>query len=295
MPEAVKEVTELSPDTPTEEIIKNTPKEEAEPSQEPSPEEQPSEETPEPTEKVEKTPEEESDEGQGKPIPYNRFKEVNDERKTLKSENEEIRAELEELHEILSDQEVVNFIKSRKEAPAKPDFSGLVKDLDLTTQEGWLEAQYRVAQLAAKQATQPVEGKIKEREISEKLDSQKVEAEKLAKEVFEIEYGDEAKDLENPETAVGKIASYIDKHPEKKSLIVQGILSKSDILRLALSEENHKRVEQKGIQKEKKRQEDLKSAAMEGEAGVTIEDYPQPDWSTQRITEWLQKHPNVKL
>jgi len=237
----------------------------------------------------------------GKPIPYQRFKEVNDKYKQIKTELEELREAQSQFDSLLQDPEVLRTIRKKQgytEEAINAEL-GVNKvqegEIDLSTTEGWkklIQNEIQQALNPVKQTLTEAQRKEQERELFTRLDNEKVEAEKVCKESYGIEYGDE-KDAKDPSTGAGKIFLYIEKHPEKAKLASQGFLSKADLLRLAIAEEGVKLGEKKGEKKEKERQTKLKAVAMEGESQAQADDFPDPSWSTQRIVEWRQKHPNA--
>ena len=254
----------------------------------------------------------------GKPIPYPRFKEVNDEKNTLKTELDELKDAQSKFDAILEDPEVLRAIRKKQgltdeaidkelgvapKTEAKPDrmaeIKALIGDADLSTTDGWLSALATVAEHFSNKSVAPIQKTLTESQKQEqvrttntRLEKEATEAAEVCKETFGIEYGDE-KDAKDPNTGAGKILVYLNKYPEKVQLATEGRLSKTDLLRLAMSEEGVKILEKKGETKEKKRQTTLKKAAMEGEAETQGEDYPQADWPTEKIIAWKEKHPNA--
>ena len=277
---------------------------------EPSPETEPqegAEETPAEGEK----PETEAPEGEavedGKPIPYQRFKQVNEERKQFKTELDELREAQGKFDALLQDPEVLKVIRKKQgftdeaiESELKE--SGITPEpkpgqFDLSTEKGWRD----LIRNEIQQALFPVQKTLTEtqrmeqtRQMNARFETEKVEASKICKEVYGIEYGDE-KNPTDSTTGAGKIFAYIEKHPEKSKMAGMGYLSKTDLLRLAIAEEGVKLGEKKGEAKVKERQAKLKAAAMEGEVGTQTEDYPQPDWPSHKIIEWKEKHPNASI
>lgn len=261
------------------------------------------------------TDEDELDKGikEGQAIPYDRFKKVNEERKQLKNrikEFEESQGTDEELDAILKDPEVAALILKKqgftdqaiaekfKEAGIETK-KGDDKEptFDLTTVEGWDKKIEHTLNKLLEKRLGPVEKSLNEtqtkeqmRVFSQRMDKEKSEAETLAKE-FGIEYGDE-KNAKDPTTASGKIMNYLTKHPEKAQAAAHGILSKSDLLRLAIGEEGVKLGEKKGEKAEKDRIARLKQAAMEGEAEVTTDKVPDKNSSTEDILAYKHKHPD---
>lgn len=305
------EVADVTAESSINDILSNSPDAQSDKEATPS---TPSVET-EPQESAEGTPAEgvktetETPESEmvedGKPIPYQRFKQVNEEKKQLKTELEELRQTQSQFEALLEKPEVLKAIRKAqgftdeaieselKETGAVPEpKSG---EFDFSQEKGWKDFIKNEIQ----QALYPVQKTLTEtqkleqtRQMNARFETEKVEASKVCKDVYGIEYGDE-KDAKDPSTGAGKILLYIEKHPEKAKMAGLGYLSKTDLLRLAISEEGVKLGEKKGETKEKERQAKIKASAMEGEAETQTADYPQADWSSQRIVEWKSKHPNA--
>jgi len=332
MPETSIVVKELNEDTSTEDILKQSPdaQEDAKSSSEATSDEGTSDATGEvdktqeveagaETEKSEEEKEEDALLKSKNPIPYQRFSQTVKQRNEFKKQVEQFQQEREEL---LSDPDVLRVVLSKqgyseqqvdqqlkkmgfetpeqeKESEGVPGqkqaLKDLVKDLDLTTTDGWLEAQYRIAQkIADEKAKENIKqydnSKVHQKEIDNFISTQENEAKKLCENTYKIPYGEAGKDEKNPSTAVGKISSYLDKHPEDASL------GHVKLLRLALSEEGFKLGEQKGKEEEKKRLAKLKNVAMESDDVTTGKDEtPNADWSEQRILDFRKKHPDYQL
>lgn len=241
----------------------------------------------------------------GQSIPYERFKQWNEKSKTLKSELDTMKAENEEVAELLNNPEVFKSVlkakgitdpnilsQKMKEAgfeteesiPKKELFRKLGDGLDLTTQEGWFEMMERMVGHFSKEAIQPIEQKLTQKEVQSYVESQESEAKKLSKETYGIEYGVSGKDEKNINTAVGKMAAYLSKHPEDARL------GHVKVLRLALADEGVKLGEKKGLQKEKERLRSLKTSAMEDDAQVTRDGSPNSEWSVSEILAWRRKN-----
>lgn len=273
------------------------------------------------TGKVEKTgpivsDEDELDKGikEGQAIPYDRFKKVNEERKQLKNrikEFEDNQGTDEELDIILKDPEVAALILKKqgftdqaiaekfKEAGIEAK-KGDDKEptFDLTTVEGWDKKIEHILNKLLEKRLGPVEKSLNDTQTKEqmrvfgqRMDKEKSEAEKLAKDTYGIEYGDE-KDAKDPTTAAGKIMGYLQKHPEKVQAAAHGILSKSDLLRLAIAEEGVKLGEKKGEKAEKDRVSKVRQAAMEGGQEITIDKPPDKNSSHEYIAAYHDKYPD---
>lgn len=321
MPEATV-IPEVNANSSTEDIVKAAgDAREATDAEASTADEQGTEGQEDTTGKVEKTDQTVSDEDEldkgikeGQAIPYDRFKKVNEERKQLKNrikEFEDNQGTDEELEAILKDPEVAALILKKqgftdqaiaekfKEAGIEAK-KGDDKEptFDLTTVEGWEKKNEHMINQALDKRLGPVEKSLNEtqtkeqmRIFSQRMDKEKSEAETLAKEVYGIEYGDE-KDTKDPTTGAGKVMNYLAKHPEKVQAAAHGILSKSDLLRLAIGEEGVKLGEKKGEKAEKDRVNKVKQAAMEGEVEVTTDKVPDKNSSTEDILAYKHKHPD---
>lgn len=325
----VKEQTDVKPelnqDTPTEEILKNSPdaQEEVKSSSESSADEQQADKTGE----VDKTQvsaeeqeakEEESLLAKNQPIPYDRFKKIIDSRNELRKKAQEFEKERQELYsdpDVLrvvlkkngfNEKEISEYLKNQgfeaggeeKKDESQDDvskqLSDLTKDLDLSTTEGWSLYQYRIAQRAAEDNIKKALAEYQKREKTEKenkaiVEKDEKEAREISEKMFKIPFGESPKDNKNLNTAVGKIYRYLETHPQHIGL------GHTTLLRLALSEEGFKLGERKGKESELKRQSALKSAAVESnetnnvdESNLTPAD--MRDWSSQRIIEWNRKY-----
>ena len=241
----------------------------------------------------------------GRPIPYERFKSVIDKKNSIKTEFETLKAENEEIGEILNNPIVFKAVlqakgitdpkiladkmreagfESKDEVPKKELFKQLSQGLDLTTQDGWFEMMERIFQHYSKSALEPIEKKLNEKETQSYIIAQETEAKKISKDVYGIEYGESGKDEKNPNTAVGKMSAYLSKHPEDARL------GHVKILRLALAEEGVKLGEKKGITKEKERNTRLKVSAMEDDGQVVKDGTPNASWSVSEIMAYRRKH-----
>ena len=251
------------------------------------------------------TPEEGTEEesvDEGKPIPYTRFKEVNEKMKEYKSKVEKMETDLSSVQDLMQDAEVLKLAMQRRGYDDK-SISKILKErgmmleeaesqYDLNTTEGWKKF---IADEIAKNVS-PIKSTLEQKEEAErkaKTDSwvkdQETQARAIAKDTFGIEFGIPGKDESNINTGVGKIAKYLAENPDDAGL------GHVKLLKLAMSGTAMQKAEAKGVQAEKARQEKLKSVAMEGDAVVTKDDIPQASWSIERILDWREKHPNAKI
>ena len=244
---------------------------------------------------------EESESEEGKAIPYERFKQVNDKMKELETQAERYDADVAEMQEVLKDPEILSVIMKKRgytdEAISnymaeKGIQKPVQKDLNLETQEGW---QQLIEQKIAEKLN-PLNHQLSEiQQEKQRLESQRwaetqrKEAEKLATEVYNLTYGDETKDVNNTETAVGKISSYLRANPEDAKL------GHAKLLKLAIATEGFKVAKEQGKKEETERQQKVKSAAMESDAFHTKEETPDKDWPIERVLEYAEKHPDYKL
>ena len=326
----VKKQGGLNENTSTEEILKQSPdaQAEAKAAEESSTSKEQTDETGEvvKTQEEDNVSVEEKEESEllakNQAIPYQRFQKTIQQRNELKTKIQELEQEREERERYLSDPDVLRVVLSKQgknEAEIKSilqengivdngnkvnsqggqdditkQLGELAKDLDLNTVEGWGMYQYRIAQLAAEnkakeQITAYDKSKSDQENIKTFITEQEKQAKKLSEETYKIPYGESGKDERNPKTAIGKIAQYLKNNPRDASL------GQVKLLRLAMSEEGFKLGESKGIDKEKKRQLALKSAAVESE-NVSAVDESQltpadmADWPTSKIIEWHQKY-----
>ncbi|MEN6414380.1 MAG: hypothetical protein ABFC84_16705 [Veillonellales bacterium] len=324
------EVKELNEDSPTEDILKQSPdaQEEAKNSPESSAGKEHSDATgdvekaqeEEAGAETEKSEEEKEEDGllQSKnPIPYQRFFKTIQQRNEIKKQLEDAQREREQL---LSDPDVIRVVLSKqgyneqqinqqlktmgfneeakKEETKKQNpeekLSELLKDLDLTTTDGWLKAQYRMAKkFAQDEAKASIEEydrqKVSQEQANNFVSTQEKEAKKLCEETYKLAYGENGKDENNLSTGVGKISKYLETHPEDARL------GHVKLLRLALSEEGFKLGERKGKEEEKSRLNKLKNAAIESDDVTTgKEETPNEEWSEGRILDYMKKHPDWK-
>ncbi len=268
------------------------------------------------SEEVEEEEDTEPIEGKdGEKIPIPRLNKVINQRNELRQETKDKDTQLEEYEEALSDPDVLRvvwkkqgksdeqIVKELKDRgfEGKPGEKVKTTEHDLSTVKGWDAKIASAIEQAIEKRIGPIDKKLtdtetktQEREFSERMSSEKTDAEKVSKE-FELEYGDEKKDIDNINSGVGKINAYLIKYPKKLEAIGNGLLTKSDILRLALAEKGLKLGVQKGVKKEKDRQEGLKQTAMEGGGDKAGEEVPNSNWSTDKILEWKEKHPDAQL
>ncbi len=296
MPEDVKiEETETTQETSPEETEQQPETGEVDKTQEET-----KEETQEETSKVE------GEEEESKPIPYKRFKEVNDKFRTVTDELEEMRADFEERDKLLknpdvyeavlrsqgiTDKNVIN--QKMQEVGLQPKletdegklFKQFAEGNDLNTQEGWMKTMWRMAQAIVKQEVSPISQSISERDKTEMIVKWESEAKELSTKLG-IEYGESGKTESDPNTAIGKIAGYIRLHPEDAKL------GHAKILRLAMSEEGHKLGEQRGIKKEKNRNESLRRSQFEDDNKIGKKKEPSADAPVSELMEWAEQNPD---
>ena len=247
---------------------------------------------------------------EGKPIPYDRFKKVNESYKSLKSEMEEV-DELFSHPEVykavliargITDKDIISqkmkevgFEQENKDNDSVDEdisdeiIEQLAKGLDLTKAKDYIKLQSRISRYEAKRTAEKEIGFVKNdiisRKVSEEISKMESEASRIAKEDYGIEYGTSGKDENNINTAVGKMDFYLKKHPEDAKL------GHVKVLRLALAEESIKLGEKKGVIKEKERLKSLKSSAFEGNDNFSED--KEPDGltaSTREILDWSRKH-----
>ncbi|RKY30078.1 MAG: hypothetical protein DRP74_07705 [Candidatus Omnitrophota bacterium] len=163
----------------------------------------------------------------------------------------------------------------------KPGGQEKQPQFDLSTPEGWQAyIDWRTQQVekrAAERIKQELEEKERRRQAEEWVRQQESEARKIAKEKYNLDYDTQAKPL---------MEKYLNKHPE------DAYLGHVKILRLAMSEEGIALGEQRGIQKEKQRQEKLKAASMEEQPLIAEDKVPDHNSSVEEILEYRRKHPD---
>ena len=248
------------------------------------------------------TPEKSDDEVVGDPIPYDRFKQVNDLKNQYETDLDKSRTDLKEVQESLKNPEVLRLVlKNRgysEEAISKymqeNDITEPQKipdtEHDFTSVEGWqdwFKSEMQKGLQPIQQALTRQEQNADQAENDRIYASQLKEAGELAKEVYGIEnFGDpnSKEDMANPETAVNKIDQYLKANPGDQGL---GMVRS---LKLAMSGQAIQQAEVKGAEKEKERQAKVKSAAMESESTTVSEESPDPNWSVDKIMEWRQTH-----
>jgi len=310
-----EQVSEIDENSSIDEILASHAEGEDPPAESPSEEVSPEENAGEATGgEPEQTPDaEEGDLKKGTPVPFERFSKVIQERNELREQGKEFEQLKQQIDAIYgnpntlravlkaqgySDAQVdkhfrdnnIDDVKAEPKTSTQETLASLTKDLDLETKEGWLEANYRIAQ---KVADERAEAKLEEydrksmskREAEKFIVDQEAEAKQLADEVFKIPYGESGKSEKDTKTAVGKIAAYLQRYPQ------DAYLGHVKLLRLAMSEEALKLGAQQAQEEEAKRQKDLKASAVESaEVPHGGEETPDENWSVQRIMEWRKKH-----
>lgn len=242
---------------------------------------------------------------EGQPIPYPRFKQVNDKLKGVEAELGEARGFFKHpdvframlIARGVTDKKVQDEklreagFEVKAEATSddgmKATLNKLKEGLDLSTQEGWAMYNWRISQLASKESLTPIQKKLSDREQSENSARSEAEARKLAKETFNLEYGEARKDEGNPNTAIGKMWAYLEKHPDHAGF------GHSVVLRLALSEEGYELGKQEGKKGEQARNEALKNSAMETGEETVREGEPTGDWTVNQLMNYKRTHPNA--
>lgn len=266
-----------------------------------------------------KSDEESADEGSEEerekksPIPYERFSKKVKQYNELKQQQEQLKVQLDDVLSVLQEPEVLElalqkkgytdeevgeyFTKNNLERKGKT----LVKEkdeestFDLNTSEGWEQKIKHIAQKIAEQIVseriKPIEGKLTKVEQAELIKKnedtirqQETEAKTLAKEKYELDYGVYGEDESNLNTAIGKMSVYLDNNPGDAKL---GYVK---VLKLAMADEAIAKGVSKGVQKERKRQEDLKSLSMESNETFTHDELPDPNWSVPKLLAWRAKH-----
>lgn len=219
-------------------------------------------------------PQKDGEPAEGQAVPYPRFKEINDAKNVLTEENRRIQSELEGIRDQLQKPDVLRALAAEMDKENKdPDFK-------LDTPEGWKE----MVRHEARKAKEEVAEQVTKLQVSMYLDKQENEARKLAQDVYKLDFGQNGQDESNPATAVGKMTSYINRHPEDANL---GYVK---ILKLAMAEEALGLGEQQGVLKERQRHEKLKQGAMEGGTQTSKGDEPGSDWPISRLLEWSRTH-----
>lgn len=217
---------------------------------------EPKQETEPQTGEVEKTQDSGTDEladvKEGQPIPFPRFKQVNDKYKALQAKEKQwtdVQAELEELRGHLSDPEVLALslkkqglkdeqirqvlkdrnmrlpdpkLEAKGDAPDEDD--AVIAELEKIVQANpddpkvWLKAMLQAGRITSERQVKPIL-QSKEEENQAKQDEQYIaesrkEAEDVGKELG-IPFGEEGKDDANPKTVIGMIASYLKDNQNK--------------------------------------------------------------------------------
>lgn len=238
-------------------------------------------------------PEDKKEEGEaeGQPIPYPRFKQVNAEKNELKAKFEAAEKELEGIRGHMESPKVLRAIMTEagysedkiKEELANRGISEAPKTdkkYDFNSVEGWQS--WFNDQMDERLG--PLKNEMAQKEKEAWLASTEAQAKNLAENVYGLEYGTYNKDEANPNTAIGRMSMYLQQHPEDSSL------GYAKLLMLAMAEDAPKLGEQKGVQKEKARIQNLKDAQMEGDRTVGKDERPDSSWSVAQLMEWSRKH-----
>ena len=247
------------------------------------------------TEDSEDTPDEVD--ADGKPIPYARFKKVNDAKKLATERTEQLEAELEEIRQQIKDPKMLkalqeHYAPQQQVVDSEATFEELSEGLDLNNAKDWFKMMQRVNEAQITQKLAPLQQQVSQAQFSRIMDSQKREAEGFCT-TRELVYGDENTDSSNPATGVGKIANYLIANPQKRQLVAGGQMTKLDVLKLALVEEGVNFGVQKGVVLEKNRQKSLKKASMETTSRSGRDETPDSSWDVSRLLKWRREHPEA--
>jgi hypothetical protein len=236
---------------------------------------------------------------EGQPIPYPRFKQVNDKLKTMEAELGEARGFFKH-PDVFRAMLIARGVTDKKvqddklkeagfevKAPPTPDddvFKQITEGVDLNTKEGWFKSFKKAFDLWGKDLVSPIQKKLSDRERNERNTQSESDARKLAKETFNLEYGEAGKSEDNPNTAIGKMWAYLNKHPDHAAF------GHSAVLRLALSEEGFQLGKQEGKKEELTRNDALKRSAMETGEETVREGEPNGDWSVTDLMNYARTH-----
>jgi len=238
-------------------------------------------------------------------IPYDRFKSVNDKVEALETKHQEQLTELERYRSLLNngqtirtamenahytEDEIVKYMQDNGIEEVKDP--SVDEDYDLNTIEGWEKkneslVEKKIAPILdfMKRAEAREQESSKQKQVEQRMQGEETDAKKLCVDVYNnLEFGVIGKDEKNPETAVGKISSYLDAHPDKAQY------GYADLLTLAMSADGFKGAVDKGKQAEKERIRKVKAAAMESDDNITAGEQPDPNWSTEKLMEWAATH-----
>lgn len=246
---------------------------------------------------------------EGQPVPYDRFKKIIDEKNASRQEIESTKTELEDLKSVVTTNPEVyravlkakgyteeaitrqlqekGLITPSEDIDGETFFKKYGKGLDLnnpeTASKNWAIMQQRaladVKQTVVQELTAKMEAEKRTKEALKKVEI-------LAKE-RDIPFGVIGEDDKkvNTETAIGKLVSYINKHPEKANY------DPTDLFLLAIGD-GIELGKHKGIKQEKNRQEKLKRSQMED--GVQTKKGKKADFHTMsyaQLNEYMKTHP----
>jgi hypothetical protein len=235
---------------------------------------------------------------EGKPIPYNRFKEVNEKYKTSKTRLEEAQKALDDAKKLFEDPEMLSLAMKKQGYSEDAISEELTKrgmdnvqsekpEYDLKTVEGWqkkVEDMIDKKLSSVRQILTKSEQESQSREVEAILSKEREEVTQIAKDKFGLEFGTLGKDENNTGTALGIIADYVRKNPGSEK---HGY---STIFKLAMFGRGEKIAEERGIKKEKERLSKVRNSAMESEASNGTGDTPDASWSVDRIIDWQAKN-----
>ena len=310
-----EETQEVTPDSSIEDIDKAFSKqEEAEPSEESTTEKV---EQTDKTAEVEKTDKVEVDTTEktvdkvkeGEPVPYDRFKQVNTDKKTYRSERDTAKSELDvaqsdlkEAREALNDPDVLTTLM-RKRGFTDEAITKYIQEKGLTAVkkaetefdpaqiDGWKAHIREVAKEEAEKATSPLNQKLtkseqvqQEAETKVRNDKEFAEVTKIAETKFGLKMGEAKKDEDNPDTAVGIMTAYLDAHPDEKftgyiQLFKTAMFGRGEVIAKEL-----------GKKEEKERVKKVKEGAMESESTVSVDTLPGKDATIEEIDAYFNKH-----
>ena len=234
----------------------------------------------------------------GKPIPFERFKQTIEKKNSMKAELDGIKS-LFDRPEVfravlqakgITDPKVLDEkmkeagfeVEDKEEESEDELYKKFSEGVDLTKKDGWFKVMARMSQHFAKESIKPIESKLSDARVNEWIGTQEAAAKKIA-EGLEIPYGVSGKDEGNVNTAVGMMSKYLTAHPEDSAL------GHAKILRLAMSEKGFSLGKEQGKKEAKKRNDNLRRSAMEGDSQVTREGTPDSNWSVAELMAWRRK------
>jgi len=275
--------------------------EESDPSEESSPEKETDDQEPsgedEKTDEGEELEPDDEDIPEGQAIPYKRFKEVNTQRKEYSERAKAYEKQIDEYKTLLTKPSVLRQVMKEQgysdekiEQTLKAE--GLIKDeaqvsdeqllekmtagLDLTKQKDWLIAMKRMSEHVAESRITPLQQERQKDAQKRQIAEWESQAEKLCKDVYKIDYNTEAIPL---------MRKYVADNPD------DAVLGHAKILKLAMSDKAYTLGEKTGLQKERERQRQLKSAAMEDDNRASANgDEPNENSSISELMAYARRH-----